>query len=254
VDFWVGIDTDVTELKTYEEALKRSNEELEAFSYSVSHDLRAPLHAVDGFTRLLMRELPPGLGGKSQHYFDRIQAGVSRMSQLIEDLLSLAQVSRAAMHLRRVNLSGMARDVIDELQAASPREGVTVEVQDGLEAECDPRLIRIVIQNLLANAWKFSARQPQAVIGFGRDAAGAYFVRDNGAGFDMAYADKLFGAFQRLHSDQEFPGTGIGLATVKRVIDRHQGRVWAHSAPEGGATFLFTLQDDKLPPLMPGLA
>jgi len=254
ISFWVGIDADITELKAYEEALKRSNEELEAFSYSVSHDLRAPLQAMDGFTKLLRRELGDTRGERAQHYMNRIEAGVGRMSELIEDLLSLAQVSRAQMHHRQVDLSAMAHEVLHELQAREPLRQAHVQVQAGLLVKADPRLIHIVMQNLLANAWKFSSRKPLAQISFGQDAGGAYFVRDNGAGFDMAYAAKLFGAFQRLHTEREFPGTGIGLATVKRIIDRHQGRVWAHSGPEGGATFFFTLQDDSLPPPLPGAA
>ena len=253
VSFWVGIDADITELKAYEEALKRSNEELEAFSYSVSHDLRAPLQAVDGFNKLLRRELGEVQGERVRHYMSRIEAGVSRMSELIEDLLSLAQVSRAPMHNREVDLSTLVRELLQELQAREPDRQVRCQVQDGLRAQADPRLIHIVMQNLLANAWKFSSQKAQADISFGCDESGAYFVRDNGAGFDMAYAAKLFGAFQRLHTEREFPGTGIGLATVKRIIDRHQGRVWALSGPEGGATFFFTLHDDSLPPL-PGLA
>lgn len=248
VSFWVGIDADITELKAYEEALKRSNEELEAFSYSVSHDLRAPLQAMDGFTKLLRRELGENQGERARHYMSRIEAGVGRMSELIEDLLSLAQVSRAQMHYREVDLSAMAHDLLQELQSHEPDRQVRLQVQDGLRVQADPRLIQVVMQNLLANAWKFSSQKPLADIGFGRDENGAYFVRDNGAGFDMAYAAKLFGAFQRLHTEREFPGTGIGLATVKRIIDRHQGRVWAHSGPDGGATFFFTLQDDSLPP------
>jgi PAS domain S-box-containing protein len=250
VSFWVGIDADITELKAYEEALKRSNEELEAFSYSVSHDLRAPLQAMDGFTKLLRRELGDAQGERARHYMNRIEAGVGRMSELIEDLLSLAQVSRAQMHYREVDLSAMAHEVLHELQAREPLRQVRLQVEPGLRVQADPRLIRIVMQNLLANAWKFSSHKPLAEISFGRDAGGAYFVRDNGAGFDMAYAAKLFGAFQRLHTEREFPGTGIGLATVKRIIDRHQGRVWAYSGPEGGATFFFTLQDDSLPPAL----
>lgn len=248
VSFWVGIDADITELKAYEEALKRSNEELEAFSYSVSHDLRAPLQAMDGFTKLLRRELGETQSERSRHYMSRIEAGVGRMSELIEDLLSLAQVSRARMHHREVDLSAMAHDMLRELQANEPTRQVRLQVQDGLQVQADPRLIQVVMQNLLANAWKFSSQKPLAEISFGCDDSGAYFVRDNGAGFDMAYAAKLFGAFQRLHTEREFPGTGIGLATVKRIIDRHHGRVWAHSGPDGGATFFFTLQDDSLPP------
>jgi PAS domain S-box-containing protein len=248
VSFWVGIDADITELKAYEEALKRSNEELEAFSYSVSHDLRAPLQAMDGFTKLLRRELGENQGERARHYMSRIEAGVGRMSELIEDLLSLAQVSRAQMHYREVDLSAMANDLLQELQSHEPGRQVRLQVQDGLRVQADPRLIQLVMQNLLANAWKFSSQKPLADIGFGRDENGAYFVRDNGAGFDMAYSAKLFGAFQRLHTEREFPGTGIGLATVRRIIDRHQGRVWAHSGPDGGATFFFTLQDDSLPP------
>jgi PAS domain S-box-containing protein len=254
VSFWVGIDADITELKAYEEALKRSNEELEAFSYSVSHDLRAPLQAVDGFTKLLHRELGDAQDERARHYMNRIEAGVGRMSQLIEDLLSLAQVSRAPMHHRELDLSAMAHELLQELQAGEPGRLVRCEVHGGLRVQADPRLIHIVMQNLLANAWKFSSQKAQADICFGRDESGAYFVRDNGAGFDMAYAAKLFGAFQRLHTEREFPGTGIGLATVKRIIDRHQGRIWAHSGPEGGATFFFTLQDDTLPPQLPGPA
>ena len=252
VSFWVGIDADITELKAYEEALKKSNEELEAFSYSVSHDLRAPLQAMDGFTKLLRREVGDAQGERARHYMSRIEAGVGRMSELIEGLLSLAQVSRAQVHYREVDLSGMVHEVLHELQAHEPARQVHCHVQDGLRVQADPRLIHIVVQNLLANAWKFSSHKALAEISFGRDTGGAYFVRDNGAGFDMAYAAKLFGAFQRLHTEREFPGTGIGLATVKRIIDRHQGRVWAHSGPEGGATFYFTLHDDSLPPQLPG--
>ncbi len=254
VNFWVGIDADITELKAYEEALKRSNEELEAFSYSVSHDLRAPLQAMDGFTKLLRRELGDIQGERTRHYMSRIEAGTRRMSELIEDLLSLAQVSRAQMHHREVDLSSTARELLQDMQTREPQRQVRWLVQDGMTVLADPRLMHLVLQNLLANAWKFSSQVPLAEISFGRDAGGAYYVRDNGAGFDMAYAAKLFGAFQRLHTEREFPGTGIGLATVKRIIDRHQGRVWAHSGPGGGATFFFTLQDDSLPPSLPAAA
>ncbi len=250
VAFWVGIDADITEVKAIEAALRLSNQELEAFSYSVSHDLRSPLNTVDGFSRLLAKQLKGRLDGsageKVAHYLTRIQAGVGQMGQLIEDLLSLAQVSRASLaNKETVDLSALARSIMDEWQARHPDRKAVVNIEKGLRAHGDSRLVRVVMENLLGNAWKFSAQQPVAEITVGRqlDAAGLpeFFVRDNGAGFDMAYADKLFVPFQRLHAAAEFPGTGIGLATVSRVIKRHGGRLWTQSAPGKGATFFFTL-------------
>jgi light-regulated signal transduction histidine kinase (bacteriophytochrome) len=250
VAFWVGIDADITEVKAIEAALRLSNQELEAFSYSVSHDLRSPLNTVDGFSRLLAKQLKGRLDGsageKVAHYLTRIQAGVGQMGQLIEDLLSLAQVSRASLaNKETVDLSALARNITDEWQARHPDRKAVVNIEKGLRAHGDSRLVRVVMENLLGNAWKFSAQQPVAEITVGRqlDAAGLpeFFVRDNGAGFDMAYADKLFVPFQRLHAAAEFPGTGIGLATVSRVIKRHGGRLWTQSAPGKGATFFFTL-------------
>jgi PAS domain S-box-containing protein len=250
VAFWVGIDADITEVKAIEAALRLSNQELEAFSYSVSHDLRSPLNTVDGFSRLLAKQLHGRLDGspgeKVTHYLSRIQAGVGQMGQLIEDLLSLAQVSRAPLtHKETVDLSALARSILDEWQARQPGRKAVVNIEKGLKAHGDSRLVRVVMENLLGNAWKFSAQQPVAEITVGRqlDAAGLpeFFVRDNGAGFDMAYADKLFVPFQRLHAAAEFPGTGIGLATVSRVVKRHGGRLWTESAPGKGATFFFTL-------------
>ena len=244
--FWVGIDADVSEIKAIEAALRLSNQELEAFSYSVSHDLRSPLNTVDGFSRLLAKQLSTGQPNeKVQHYLSRIQAGVAQMGRLIEDLLSLAQVSRMQLRYETVDLSALAREIADECRVRNPERQAEISVEDGLRAQGDGRLIRVVMENLLGNAWKFTSQRSSAVIQVGHttDAAGvaAFFVQDNGAGFDMAYADKLFNTFQRLHAVTEFPGTGVGLATVSRVIGRHRGQVWAEARLGQGATFFFTL-------------
>ena len=251
VAFWVGIDADITEMKAVEAALRLSNQELEAFSYSVSHDLRSPLNTVDGFSRLLAKQLTPQLTGaageKATHYLSRIQAGVAQMGQLIEDLLSLSQVTRAQLRSEAVDLSAMAHSFLDEWQIRQPERQVAVAIEEGLRVTADGRLVRVAMQNLLANAWKFTSHlaPAQAEIRFGQklDAAGlpVFFVQDNGAGFDMAYADKLFDPFQRLHATSEFSGTGVGLASVSRVIKRHGGSVWADSSAGKGATFFFTL-------------
>jgi PAS domain S-box-containing protein len=245
VAFWVGIDADITEIKAIEAALRLSNQELEAFSYSVSHDLRSPLNTVDGFSRLLGKHLGANAGEKVTHYLTRIQAGVAQMGQLIEDLLSLAQVSRTPLNNKAVDLSDLARIILDEWQVRDPGRKVAVSIEKGLKAHGDSRLVRVVMENLIGNAWKFSSQQSvsEITVGSRLDAAGLpeFFVKDNGAGFDMAYADKLFTPFQRLHAVSEFPGTGIGLATVSRVIKRHGGRLWAEAAPGKGATFFFTL-------------
>jgi PAS domain S-box-containing protein len=244
--FWVGIDADVTEIKEIETALRLSNQELEAFSYSVSHDLRSPLNTVDGFSRLLARQLgADNPNEKVQHYLARIQAGVAQMGQLIEDLLSLAQVSRMQLRHETVDLSAIAHEIADECQGRNPERVARISIEDGLQVQGDGRLIRVLIENLFGNAWKFTSQRDCAEIRVGRkiDAAGTstFFVQDNGAGFDMAYADKLFNTFQRLHAATEFPGTGVGLATVSRVVGRHRGQVWAESGPGKGATFFFTL-------------
>ena len=254
VSFWVGIDADITELKAVEAALRLSNHELEAFSYSVSHDLRSPLNTIDGFSRLLAKQLATQFAGgtgdvgeKVAHYLSRIRAGVAQMGQLIEDLLSLSQVTRAQLRTESVDLSVMAHSLLDDWQTRQPERQVAVHIESGLQAEADGRLVRVVMENLLSNAWKFTSQRPpaQAEIRIGQkmDAAGSpvFFVQDNGAGFDMAYADKLFSPFQRLHAVTEFSGTGIGLATASRVIKRHGGRLWAESMPGAGATFFFTL-------------
>ncbi|HYW57846.1 MAG TPA: PAS domain S-box protein [Polaromonas sp.] len=240
--FWVGIDVDITEIKAIETALRLSNAELEAFSYSVSHDLRSPLNTVDGFSRLLAKELGSTERGKVQHYLTRIQNGVSQMGNLIEGLLTLAHVARQELRHEVVDLSAIANEIMERLQASDRNRQAMINIEANLVVHGDSRLIRSVLENLLGNAWKFSARKTNAEISFGRSAqAGAFFVRDNGAGFDMAYADKLFGTFQRLHGVTEYAGTGIGLATAARVIQRHGGRIWADAAPDKGATFFFTL-------------
>ena len=242
VIFWVGIDVDVTETQATEAALRLSNAELEAFSYSVSHDLRSPLTSVDGFSRLLLKALDGQQTGKVQHYLTRIQAGVETMGQLIEGLLTLAHVARQDLQLESIDLSAVGTEILERLQAADPDRKLHFSVEPGLLVHGDSRLIFSVMENLLGNAWKFSARRPAAEIAVGRlQPGGAFYVRDNGAGFDMAYADKLFGTFQRLHAVADYAGTGIGLATVARVIGRHGGHIWAEAAPDMGATFFFTL-------------
>jgi DNA-binding response OmpR family regulator len=223
--------------------LERKNKELEAFSYSVSHDLRAPLRAIDGFSRFVLDDCGNTLDPKGREYLQRVCAAAQRMGELIDDLLELSRVGRADLRRSQVNLSTLARHVIADLKTRSDRE-VEVVVTDELVAEVDRRLMQIALENLLGNSWKFTANVADARIEFGRAHNGSdpvYFVRDNGAGFDMTYAEKLFRPFQRLHSDADFSGTGIGLATVYRIVDRHGGRVWAEGEPGRGATFYFTI-------------
>jgi PAS domain S-box-containing protein len=225
--------------------LEAVNRELEAFSYSVSHDLRAPLNTIDGFSRLMERMAPEKVGVQERHYLSRIRAGASQMGELIEGLLTLAKLSRDPLRVGTVDLTRIASQVVRACQEREPAREVDIHIQENLLAPGDPLLLSVVIQNLLGNAWKFTSMQQSARIDVGRvtgeDGDAIYFVRDNGAGFDMAYADKLFGTFQRLHSSTDYAGTGIGLATVKRIIDRHGGRVWAQAAEGRGATFYFTL-------------
>jgi PAS domain S-box-containing protein len=250
---WVGIDADITGLKAIEGALRSSNQELEAFSYSVSHDLRAPLGAIGGFGRALALKLEGHPDERVRHYLERIHLGVEKMEQLIESLLSLAKVARAPLSYGEVDLGDMSRQFLEDLRVQYPQRAVSIQVQDGLLAQGDERLLRLVMENLLGNAWKFTSRVSAAVIEVGKlESGNEFFVRDNGVGFDMAYAGKLFGAFQRLHTQDEFPGTGIGLATVRRVIARHQGRVWAESRPGEGTTFFFTLSRTAPPAWLVG--
>jgi signal transduction histidine kinase len=226
-------------------ALDASNQELEAFCYSVSHDLRSPLRAIDGFSQALLEDLEGKLDENATEHLMRIRAATQRMGMLIDDLLSLSRITRNDFVRKRVDLSALARGVCEDLCAAQPDRRVSCHIQDGLEAVADPRLIRQVLENLLGNAWKFTSKQADARIEFGRvpTAGGtAFVVRDNGAGFDPAYAGRLFGVFQRLHSMTEFPGTGVGLAIVERIIKRHGGRVWAEAAVGSGASFFFTLE------------
>ena len=226
--------------------LEFANQQLEAFSYSVSHDLRTPLSAVDGFSNLLSRDLGKGAEvERSRHYLSRIRAGVAQMGELIDALLSLAQVSRTSLRWDQVDLSAMAEAIVSALHEREPERDVLLDIQPGLQAKGDRRLLQQVLANLLGNAWKFSGKQSQTLISFrresGPEAQDIYVVQDNGAGFDMTYSDKLFGAFERLHTVEEFSGTGVGLATVHRIVTRHGGRVWATSEPAHGATFYFTL-------------
>ena len=224
-------------------ALEASNRELEAFSYSVSHDLRAPLRGIDGFAHILAEDYGSRLDDTARGHLERIRRASQRLSQTIDDMIELARITRMPLHRREVDLSALARTTLMELSQAS-RHRPEVVIAESVTAQADPALLRIVLENLLDNAWKFSSRTPGARIEFGMAEAGgkrAYFVRDNGAGFDPAYADKLFKPFQRLHQPDEFAGTGIGLATVQRIVQRHGGRVWAEGAPGKGATFWFTL-------------
>ena len=220
------------------------NHELESFSYSVSHDLRTPLRAIDGFSRTLLDDYGDLLDDRGRNRLDRIRAAAQRMAALIDDLLKLSRVSRVELTRKPVDLTQLANKVMETLQQGEPERALQFTVQSDLVAQGDVHLLQVVLDNLLGNAWKFTSQCPEAVIDIGSKTEGdeyIYFVRDNGAGFDMAYADKLFGAFQRLHDAKDFPGTGIGLATVQRVIHKHGGRIWSESAVDQGATFYFTL-------------
>lgn len=224
--------------------LESANKELESFSYSVSHDLRAPLRHIDGFSRVLLEDYREKIDGEGKDYLFRLRNASQRMSQLIDDLLKLSKVTRSELNRQQVNLSRMAQVTVLELKQAQPQRRVSVKIAEDVTANGDARLLRVLMDNLLANAWKYTGKRDESIIEFGTaEVAGetTYFIRDNGVGFDMAYADKLFAAFQRLHRSDEFEGTGVGLATVQRIINRHGGRIWAESAVGAGATFYFTL-------------
>ncbi len=222
--------------------------ELESFAYSVSHDLRAPLRVIDGFAQMVLEDYAAQLDTLGRDHLKRIVAAAGRMNSMIDTLLEMSRMTGRELRFERVDLSETARQLIEELKAAEPGRQVQVAVQPDLSVEGDRTLLRLVLQNLLGNAFKFSARASDARIEFGRrpDGDHAFFVRDNGAGFDMRFADRLFGVFQRLHSQSEFAGTGVGLATVQRIVRRHSGRIWAESEPGKGATFFFTMWDQAV--------
>jgi light-regulated signal transduction histidine kinase (bacteriophytochrome) len=224
--------------------LEAANKELEAFSYSVSHDLRSPLRSIDGFSLAVLEDFGELLPGEGRRFLENVRSSAQRMGELIDDLLKLSQVSRAEIHAVPVDLTRLAEKILTEFQRNHPERTIRFRITPNLNAHGDARLLQVVLENLLNNAWKYTSRQEQAEIEFGarqEDGRTIFFVHDNGAGFDMAYAGKLFGAFQRLHGMTEFPGTGIGLATVQRIIHRHGGRIWAEGVVDGGATFFFTL-------------
>jgi signal transduction histidine kinase len=225
--------------------LAAANEELESFSYSVSHDLRAPLRAIDGFSEALLNRYDNRvLDGQGMHYLQRVRDGTRKMARLIDDLLDLARVSRSTLKRHDVDVTAIAEEVEAELEKRHPDRRVACRIEQGMRASADPHLLTIVFENLLGNAWKYTGKVEDAHIEVGQTADGGqphFFVRDNGAGFDMTYADKLFGVFQRLHADSDFEGTGVGLATVKRIVGRHGGLVWADARVGVGATFCFTL-------------
>jgi light-regulated signal transduction histidine kinase (bacteriophytochrome) len=225
--------------------MKAVNKELEAFSYSVSHDLRAPLRSIDGFSQALLEDCQDQLDDTGQDYLRRIRAATQRMGYLIDDLLNLSRITRSDMHMETVDLSLLANNICTELHNSQPQRQVEFVIQTGLITSGDAHLLQVTLVNLLNNAWKFTSKHPTAKIELGmipsKNSIPTYFVRDDGAGFDMSYTGKLFAPFQRLHSVQEFPGNGIGLATVQRIVHRHGGRIWAEASVDRGATFYFTL-------------
>jgi len=250
---------DITERKKAEEQLKAimaldlqrktelleiSNKELEAFSYSVSHDLRAPLRSIDGFSKAIMEDYSDKLDEQGRNYLCRVCTACQQMAQLVEDMLMLSQINRSEMRRKQVDLSALAKSIADEFMQNEPQRKAEFVIAPSITANGDGQLLNIMLHNLLENAWKFTGKHPSARIEFGitkKEEKTVYFVADDGAGFDMKYADKLFGAFQRLHNVEEFEGTGIGLAIVKRIVSRHGGKVWAQGETEKGTAFYFTL-------------
>lgn len=231
--------------------LKAANDELESFAYSISHDLRAPLRALDGFSQIILQDYDAQLDATGKNYLQRIKGAANHMASLMDALLQLSRLTREEPVIQRVDVSALARDLIGELREEDPDRPVEVRIQEGLHADADPEMLRVVLTNLLSNAWKFTSRHETARIEVGRartgdgDAAPAFYVKDDGAGFDPRYAHSLFGAFQRLHTADQFEGTGIGLATVRRIVHRHGGEVWAEGEVEKGATFWFTLEPSQ---------
>jgi light-regulated signal transduction histidine kinase (bacteriophytochrome) len=266
ITHFVAVERDITERKRAEEEilemnveledrvqlrtlqLEAANRELEAFSYSVSHDLRSPLNTINGFAQLLQKSGEENLNDKERHYLNRIRAGAVQMGELIDGLLLLAKLTRDPLQRQLVDLSALAHKVETQCREKEPERQVQVSIQCGMLVNGDATLLLVVMQNLFDNAWKYTQKQVAARIEVGSEVGAAfetiYFVKDDGAGFDMAYANKLFGVFQRLHSPSEFAGTGVGLANVKRVIERHGGRVWAQGIVNEGASFYFTLSGE----------
>jgi light-regulated signal transduction histidine kinase (bacteriophytochrome) len=227
-------------------ALSEANRELESFSYYVSHDLRAPLRAIDGFSQALVEDFGHRMDETSLGHVRRVRLASQRMGQLIDDLMNLSRTSRAELHRRPINLSSLAETVFGQLKAAYPERNVVVTVAPGLAALADESLTRVLLENLLGNAWKYTSKSERAHIEVGAGPGpGVFFVRDDGVGFDPAYAHKLFGPFQRLHGSDEFEGTGIGLATVQRIVRRHGGRAWGEAELGRGATFYFSLEPER---------
>jgi signal transduction histidine kinase len=232
-------------LRRHATEIEATNRELEAFSYSVSHDLRAPLRSITSFSQAILEDCAEALDEQGRDYLDRVVRAGRRMAELIEDMMVLSRISRSEMLRVSVDLSATALEIAGELAQGHPDRDVEVDIKPGLATEGDPKLLRIMIENLLGNAWKFTARQPQPRVEFGAlpgdNGKRVYYVRDNGVGFDEEHAGRLFAPFQRLHSEAEFPGTGVGLATVQRVVRRHGGKVWAQAKVSHGATFFFTV-------------
>jgi light-regulated signal transduction histidine kinase (bacteriophytochrome) len=246
----IGYSLDITARKKAEaellkqaDVLEAANQELEAFSYSVSHDLRAPLRSIDGFSQALLDDYPEKLDEVGKDYLNRVRKASQRMAMLIDDMLDLSRVSRHELRRETLDISAIADSVAQKLMETDNNRSVTFTIEPGLEAEGDNRLVETALDNLIGNAWKYTANRESAEIQFGSTSGNGetvFYVRDNGAGFDMRYASKLFGTFQRLHG-REFEGTGIGLATVFRIVTRHGGRIWGEGEVDKGATFYFTL-------------
>ena len=254
----LAVATDITERKQAENKLKAAmvnlehssvllkatNKELESFSYSVSHDLRSPLRTIDGFSQALLEDYAGKLDETGRDYLSRLRSASQKMGELIDGLLKLSRLTRSEIHLEKVDLIALAEEISTRIQETNPGRRGNFIIDSGLNANGDPQMLRVLLENLLSNAWKFTRKTPQARIEFGSTTNGAgktFFVKDNGAGFDMAYRDKLFSAFQRLHNTADFPGTGIGLATAQRIINRHGGSIRAEGAVGEGAAFYFTL-------------
>jgi light-regulated signal transduction histidine kinase (bacteriophytochrome) len=232
------------DLQARNRALEAANKELESFSYAVSHDLRSPLRSIHGFSEALAQSAAAKLSPEETHWLLKISDAAARMDRLTEDLLRLSRITRSQLKRERVDLALLAREVVHELRQTDTRRDVVFAISDSLETHADPGLMRVALNNLLGNAWKYTGRRQQALISIGqeqRNGQMVFYVRDNGAGFDMSYASKLFAPFQRLHSAREFPGSGVGLACVARVIHKHGGRIWADAKTGEGAAFFFTI-------------